>query len=182
MCFTMKIVVLSGSPHKKGTSSALADAFIQGAQEAGHEIFRFDAAFQDVHPCIACERCHKTDKGCAFQDDMTTLNPHLLAADAVVFVSPIYYYDWNAQLKTVIDRFYANSAALRSSSKKAVLMLTMGDETMESADGAILTYKGMTRFLGWENVGILPARGCSDLEDLEASDYPRQAYEMGKTI
>lgn len=73
----MKIVVLSGSPHKKGTSSALADAFIQGAQEAGHEIFRFDAAFQDVHPCIACERCHKTDKGCAFQDDMTTLNRNL---------------------------------------------------------------------------------------------------------
>lgn len=34
---------------------------------------------------------------------MKLLNPHLLAADAVVFVSPIYYFTINAQLKAVID-------------------------------------------------------------------------------
>ena len=30
----MKIVVLTGSPHKKGTSALLADAFIAGAEAA----------------------------------------------------------------------------------------------------------------------------------------------------
>ena len=53
----MKIVVLTGSPHKAGTSSLLADCFIRGAEEAGHEIFRFDAAFNNVHPCIGCDKC-----------------------------------------------------------------------------------------------------------------------------
>ena len=60
----MKIVMITGSPHRHGTSALLADAFIQGAQEAGHTVFRFDAAFQELHPCRACERCHNTDKGC----------------------------------------------------------------------------------------------------------------------
>lgn len=32
--------------------------------------------------------------------------PNLLAADIVVLVSLLYYFDINAQLKTVIDRFY----------------------------------------------------------------------------
>ena len=47
---------------------------------------------------------------------------------AVVFVSPIYYYDVNAQIKVVIDRFYANNSVLKGADKKAALMLTYGDE------------------------------------------------------
>lgn len=54
---TMKIVVITGSPHKKGTSALLADEFIRGAKEAGHEVSRFDAAFENVHPCIGCNKC-----------------------------------------------------------------------------------------------------------------------------
>ena len=92
----MKIVMITGSPHRHGTSALLADAFIQGAQEAGHTVFRFDAAFQELHPCRACERCHNTDKGCIYKDGMEELNPHLLEADLVAFASPIYYYDWSA--------------------------------------------------------------------------------------
>lgn len=34
----MRILVITGSAHKKGTSSCLADAFIKGAEEAGHVV------------------------------------------------------------------------------------------------------------------------------------------------
>ena len=75
----MKIVMITGSPHKHGTAAALAAQFAQGAAAAGHTVVRFDTAFQKVHPCIACEQCHTTDKGCVFQDDMRSLDPELLA-------------------------------------------------------------------------------------------------------
>lgn len=42
----MNIVVITGSAHKKGTSSYLADSFIKGAEEAGRVVCRFDAAFK----------------------------------------------------------------------------------------------------------------------------------------
>ena len=71
----MKIVVITGSHHKNGTSAHLAAAFIRGAEETGHEVCRFDAAFRQVHPCIACETCHNTNRGCVFADDMKTLYP-----------------------------------------------------------------------------------------------------------
>ena len=85
----MKVTILTGSAHKNGTTAALAAKFQQGALDAGHEVFRFDAAFHDVHPCIGCDVCRRTGT-CAFNaDDMKALNPHLLDADAVGVVSPI---------------------------------------------------------------------------------------------
>ena len=92
----MKIVMMTGSAHRHGTTATLADRFQQGALDAGHEVYRFDAAFQDVHPCIGCDKCHRTGTCTFAADDMKLLNPHLLAADAVVFVSPIYYFTINA--------------------------------------------------------------------------------------
>ena len=87
----MKIVVLTGSPHEKGTTSVLADAFISGAKEAGHEIYRFDAAHKSVSGCIACNSCENGENPCVFEDDMQELIPHLLDADMVTFVSPVFY-------------------------------------------------------------------------------------------
>lgn len=177
----MKVTVITGSAHKNGTTAYLTEQFIKGAEEAGHEVFRFDAAYKNVHPCIACEKCHGDSPSCAFKDDMEELNPHLIDADVIALVSPIYYYDINAQLKAVIDRFYANDAALHNN-KRAVLMLTMADDTMESADGAIASFKGMTNFLGWEIAGTVVGVNCWTLAMLKETKYPQQAYELGKSL
>lgn len=177
----MKVLVITGSPHRNGTSACLAQHFIEGATEAGHEVYRFDAAFKSIHPCIACEKCHNTDTGCAFKDDMEELNPHLFEADVVALVSPIYYYTINAQIKAVIDRFYANDAALHGQ-KGAVMMLTMADDTMESAEGALQTFRGMTDFLDWQVAGTVVGVACGTLDDLMKTDYPDQAYQLGKSL
>ena len=176
----MKILLITGSAHKKGTTAYLAEKFVQGAIEAGHEIYRFDAAFKNVHPCIACDKCHRTGV-CTFQDDMNELNPRLIEADAVVFVSPIYYSNITAQIKAVIDRFYANDEKLHGG-KKTALILAMADETMESADGALMSYKGMTKFLGWKIVGSVIALNCWAPDVLKETEYPQEAYELGKYI
>ena len=177
----MKVLVITGSPHKNGTSACLADRFIKGAKEAGHDVVRFDAAEKQVHPCIACERCHNTDKGCVFKDGMEELNPHLLSADVSAFVSPVYYYTISAQIKAVIDRCYASDEALHKN-KKAVMILTMADDTDESALGALQTFKGMTSFLEWEIAGTVVGIDCGTVEDLQKTDYPVKAYELGKSL
>ncbi len=84
----MKITVITSSAHRNGTSAMMADEFIKGAEEAGHEIFRFDAAFKSIHPCIGCMKCQTGDKVCVFKDDMQELNPHLLAAALTCFGKP----------------------------------------------------------------------------------------------
>ena len=177
----MKILMLTGSAHRHGTSAALADAFIKGAEEAGHEVYRFDAALKKVHPCIACEKCHTGNDGCVFKDDMEEVIPRLLAADGVVLVSPIYYYNVSAQLKAVIDRFHAKGDEIHGP-KKAAMLLTMEDDTQESAEGALTSFKGMTGYLGWKNVGTVAALACPNPEALQKTNYLTDAYNLGKSM
>ena len=176
----MKIVIITGSAHKHGTTATLTDQFQRGAADAGHEAFRFDAAFQNVHPCIGCDKCVRTGECTFAADDMKELNPHLLEADAVVFVSPIYYFDINAQLKAVIDRFYANNEALMGK-KKAVFLTAMADEDQKTASGANASFDLMADYLGWEIVGRPNVGGCSTADDLHEEDLTA-AYELGKNL
>ena len=120
----MKIVVITSSPHPKNesTSCYLADRFTEGAKSAGHEVFTFDAANSETHPCRGCDSCHM-DGPCIFKDDIeNTLMPKMLEADMLVLVTPLYYYGMSAQLKTIVDRFYSRTGKLNG--KKSILMAT----------------------------------------------------------
>ncbi len=178
----MKLVVLTGSPHRMGSTSLLADHFVKGAEAAGHEVFRFDAAFEEVHPCIACDKCQQGRNACIFADGMAKLNPHLLEADAVAFASPLYYYGLNAQLKAVIDRFYGNDTALRKYPKKAFLLMAAADDEPDTFAGAVRNYEKMIDYLKWRNCGKVLAFGCSVRADLTETDYPEQAYCIGRRL
>ena len=109
------------------------------------------------------------------------MNPYLIAADAIVFVSPIYYYDINAQIKAVIDRFYANDAILHGN-KKTALLVALADEKRKSADGAVVSFENMAEYLEWQVAGILIAAGCGDADALKTTKYPQNAYEMGRSL
>lgn len=89
----MKIVVLTGSPRRNGNTNHLAGQFIKGAEEAGHEVYRFDCAQRKVSPCIACNRCGMNGT-CIFNDDFEELRPRLVDAGMVVFATPMYYFGY----------------------------------------------------------------------------------------
>lgn len=118
----MKITVITGSPRRKGTTALLTDRFIEGANEAGHEVFRFDAGLENLHPCLGCGACGHGSFPYVHKDGMEKLNPELLAADIVVFVTPVYVKSFTAQLKTVLDRFYAIGPHLQNSRKRGILI------------------------------------------------------------
>ncbi|MBP2653610.1 MAG: multimeric flavodoxin WrbA family protein [Firmicutes bacterium] len=178
----MKIVVLTGSPHKVGTSSLLADSFIDGAKEAGHEIYRFDAAFEKVHPCIACDKCKCGENPCVFQDSMTKLFPQLREADMIAFVTPLYFYGPSSQIKAVIDRFYGINNLLRGTDKKAVLLVSGTNNRDWAMHGIVGNYTEALQYLRWQDCGKVLAKSCRTREDIEKTDYPEQAYQLGKMV
>ena len=51
------ILVLTGSPRKNGNSDQLADAFIAGAQRAGHTTVKYTTADKNIKGCIDCKTC-----------------------------------------------------------------------------------------------------------------------------
>lgn len=176
----MKITVITGSPHKNGTSSLLADEFIRGATESGHTIFRFDSAFEDVKPCLGCDKCRKSG-ACVRKDAMEKLYPELIEANAIVFVMPVYYFGMPAQIKTVIDRFYFPESKMKGG-RKTALLATAYSPHNEIMTSLVAQYQQVADWMGWANAGMVLATGCGARDDIEHSQFPEQAFALGKRM
>lgn len=176
----MKIFVITGSPRKNGNSNTLADNFIKGAEEAGHKVVRFDSAFKNVHPCIACNKCGMNGE-CVFKDDFEFVRNNIIDADAVVFATPMYYFGISAQIKAVIDRFYAINGQIHVP-KKSVLILTYADTSSKEAQPIISHYETLLNYLGWSDAGKIMVSGVWTEGSVNNTQYPKQAYELGKNI
>lgn len=177
----MKILVLTGSPRKNGNTNTLADKFIQGATEVGHSVDRFDSAFKKVHSCIACDVCEMSGKPCVFKDDFEFVRSRILEADMVVFVSPVYFWGFSTPLKAVMDRFHALYKPLHTP-KKAILMTACATPKAETAKALSCNYESMIAGLGWTDAGQIIAPGVGPEGAILKTDYPKQAYLLGKNL
>ena len=97
------ILVISSSPRRRGNSDLLADAFIEGAQEAGHTVEKISLHDKKIGFCRGCLGCQKTQR-CILRDDMDDILPRMQQAEVIVFASPVYFYSLCGQLKTLLDR------------------------------------------------------------------------------
>lgn len=177
----MKIFVIESSPHKHGSSNLLAESFIRGAQEAGHTVDVFDAGHAKLGPCFGCDRC-RTAGPCVQKDDMTAARAGILGADMLVFVTPLYYFGMSAQLKTLIDRFYAFNGELGAKHLKTALIAASWDAQDWTMASLKQHYETICRYLGFQDQGQLLGTGCGTVEMTRGSGFPEKAYEFGRDL
>lgn len=160
----MKIAILNGSP-KKGNTAAMAEAFADGAREAGHKVEILHVGKMKIAGCLGCEYCHTKGEGkCVQKDDMEKVIPAYLESDMIVFATPVYYFDMTAQLSAAIQRVYCIGKPAKAT-KAAMLISSASPGTGE---GAIVSYKNMLAFMGIENLGVCALAGeeCTSEEKL----------------
>lgn len=177
----MKIVVLTGSPHKNGTSNTLVNEFIRGAEEKGHKIERFDIPFLDIHPCIGCNHCGMSGP-CVFNDDMPKILDSIMDSDMIVFSNPIYYFGFSAQIKSAIDRFYSRNGALQSKHLNSVFIATTWNDDEQVMSGIKKHIDILIDYLNLENMGMLFAKGYGYTGASTENAYKKETYKLGKEI
>lgn len=177
----MKIVVLQGIPNRNGSSNTLAKSFIRGAAEAGHDVEVLDAAHADIHPCTGCIHCGY-EGPCVRKDDVEKFRAAILAADMVVFVTPLYYYGMSAQLKTLIDRFCAFNSSIQRKHMKSAIISAAWNADVWTFDALESHYKTLVRYLNFYDVGAVWGKGCGTPSMTKNSRYMQQAYELGKNL
>ena len=178
-----KIVVITGSPRKKGNSFALTEAFIQAAESKGHTVTRFDAALKTVGGCRACEACFKTGKACSIDDDFNTIAPAILEADAVVFTMPVYWYSIPAQIKGVIDRLFSFVVGGKDiSGKSCALIACCEEDDMSVFDGVRLPLERSAALMKWKMAGEVLVPGVLNPGDIANTDGCKQAAALAEKI
>ena len=178
----MKILIITSSGNKNGFSNILAAEFARGAKESGHEVENYDVMTHDIRPCNGCNVCGMNGL-CVQKDDFEDgLKDGIRSADMLVFTMPVYYYNWPAQMKAVVDRFYSFTGELTRMHKKAALLTVAWDNTDKAFEIVVAYYHRLCEYMQFQDCGMVIGKGCGTVDMTKRSKYPQEAFELGKRV
>ena len=108
----MKILAINSS-HRgtKGFTHYLIGRVFKGAMEAGAECEEVLLSKMKMNNCLSCGRCNEKDHflKCVWEekDDVKSIFDKIIAADLIIYATPIYIFTLPALLKTFLDRSYS---------------------------------------------------------------------------
>ena len=184
---TKQVLVILGSPRKKGNSSALAARISRGAKSTGAEVETLFLQGLKISPCRGCDTCQKDNsKGCAIKDDMQQIYPKLIKADAWVIASPVYWFTMSAQTKIFMDRCYALLAYAKNpfAGKRIAIAMSYGDAdpVKSGCVNALRTFQDAYRYTGSKIVGMVYGSAMKPGEIANNEALMREAEELGKRL
>lgn len=185
----MKITTILGSPRKNGNTATVL-RFFEEMIGNSHEVERINIARKNLKGCLGCEACQRVfDKpGCIQKDDFNEIIQTILNSEITVYASPVYVWDFSAQLKTLLDRQYCmtklkNSSKMRflMEGKQSVLLTTCGGDAENNTDLIQEIFKRAMnyhhcRILGKYIIPLCPSALPSKIID-EATFTARQMYD-----
>ena len=176
-----QILVISTSPRKGGNSDTLADAFIQGAREAGHKVEKITLSDKNIGFCKGCLTCVKTQR-CVIHDDAGPIVRQMLTADVLVFATPIYYYGMCGQMKTLLDRsnpLYSAEYCFRD----VYLLAAAAEEGEHTVDGTVTGLQGwIDCFDKARLAGTVFAGGVTSAGEIQGHAALERAHEIGRHV
>ncbi|WP_319406070.1 flavodoxin family protein [uncultured Desulfosarcina sp.] len=138
----MNILTLLGSPRKNGNTAGVLK-MVEKELSARHQVERLAISSMKVNGCLGCKACQKVadQPGCVQKDDAAAIFERMMAADAVIYSSPLYCWDFSSQMKALIDRHFclvtgygtANHRSLIAD-KPTALLVTCGGPVKGNAD------------------------------------------------
>lgn len=182
-----RVLVLVGSPRKKGNSVILAKQIAKGAESAGAMVETIFLHARQIAPCKACYVCQKPgSKGCSIKDDMQSIYAKLLKADAWVVASPVYWFTMSAQTKLFMDRCFALPAYAKDpfSGKRIAIAMSYGakDPFDSGCVNALRTFQDAYGYAGASIVGIVYGSAL-DAGDIESNEtLMQEARDLGKQL
>lgn len=177
-----KVLIISTSLRNNANSEILAKETERGAKDAGHEVEFITLKDKQIAFCKGCMACQRLGK-CVINDDAVWITEKIKNADAVVWATPVYYYEMSGQMKTLIDR--ANSLFSTGKNFSEVYLIATSADSSESViqtvinglNGWIACFNGIV-FKGYVNGAGLDNPGDVNMH----KNLLERAYKMGRNM
>lgn len=188
----MNVLVILGSPRKKGNSEILTHALLEGVRQAGGSTEIIRLCDLKISPCLSCGGCDKTGK-CVVEDDMIPLYEKIISIDKIIIASPIFFYGVTAQTKAFIDRTQAlwnrkrllqrKGEWVENPERKGFFISVAATKGARIFEGAILTMKYGYDAMGIEYAGDFLVTGPDKRGDMAKYEQKlTEALEAGKNF
>ncbi len=146
----MKVLVISASPNIGGLTAACAASAQEGVRQSGENAEEVRLNDLDIGNCQVCGNGWGTclnDHRCQVEDDFQALHARCLAADAIIFVTPVYWGEMSEAAKAFADRIRRCEATRRVESglkgKPVIAVAAAGG----SGNGSITCLASMERWI-----------------------------------
>jgi len=169
----MKILAICSSPRKGGNTETMLRAALDAAQAEGAETELYTVSGKNITFCDGCYACRRTGQ-CHIKDDMPELFDKMLAADGILFGSPMYFWNINAQAKAIIDRTFQVSARRNFKNKAAGAIVAAGRNGTSAALATLNQF-----FTGHRMIVIGQAMGYGNDKGASMKDATTQANVAG---
>jgi len=105
----MKALLISDKDYQTETYQQVKKSVCSFLEGKGFEIDMIDIGRDDLDFCMGCFGCWvKTPGECVIQDKMKEINKNFINSDAVVYLSPIVFGQFSANIKSALDRWIPN--------------------------------------------------------------------------
>lgn len=96
--------------------------------------------------------------------------------------TPLYFFNMSAQMKAAVDRLYSFLDKMAVQVRKMALLVAANNPNPHIMDRIVMNYLSIVNFLSVQNAGMVLATGCGTPELTRKSDFPKLAYELGKSV
>ncbi|MBN2429820.1 MAG: flavodoxin family protein [Acidobacteria bacterium] len=181
----MNIVTVMGSPRPRGNTATVLGWLEETFRDRGHDVDPIIISEHTVYPCQACAVCKRvTDApGCVQRDDAEALFRRMMAAHVLVYATPLYCWEFSAQLKPLIDRHYCLvtdfggpdwNSLLRG--KRAGLLVTCAGPVADNADLIQQAFVRMMEYIQCRAVECLVVPFCTTPDQLGVEARERAVF------
>jgi len=179
----MKIIGILGSPRRNGNSAMMLESALDGARENGAEVERvdlFDLQYSGCRSCFACKLLGGESYGrCAQNDALREILDRVLAADAVILSTPLYFGETPGAVRNFLERLWfpgmqysRNHASAYKKRVKVGLIYTMNVPTDAMYQTVIKSHsQNFMMLLGKTEV-------VTAVDTMQFDDYSRYASEL----
>ena len=181
----MKLLIINGSPRKKGLISQMLRIFHEQAIATGIEVTEVYANDLQIKPCMGCMAC-RSKRHCVLpEDDAQRVLKLIEQADAIVIGAPCYWGNIPGQLKLLFDRIVygmmRDTPRFPEPLMKGKRLVCISTSTtpfpfnilMNQSHGAIRALREIGRFSGWKIVATIERGGTATRPQLSPRDISK---------
>ena len=181
----MKLLIINGSPRKKGLISQMLRVFHEQAINSGIEVTEVYANDLQIKPCMGCMAC-RSKRHCVLpEDDAQRVLTLIQQADAIVIGAPCYWGNIPGQLKLLFDRIVygmmRDTPRFPEPLMKGKRLVCISTSTtpfpfnilMNQSRGAIRALREIGRFSGWKIVDTIERGGTATRPQLSPRDISK---------
>ena len=186
----MQITTLLGSARKKGNTATVLGWIEEELESMGHEVERIYLDKKSIQGCLGCAKCRETphEIACVQKDDAIDIMEKMISSDSTLFASPVYFWGFSAQIKTLIDRgfslvtnYHRPGHTSLMEGKRVGLLVTGGGAYEDNAEGLFSSFDRIAAFLLARKSGELYVGGCMTPDALP-KDIRSKALDLARSL